>query len=141
MHSIKIFLIIASAILGIESSCTTETTTTINPLDYCQQNYGRRLNSTALSYAYYLASYNVTSVDQSPGPCCLLCHQTMNCDYYYQQDLIGLNSQCFLYEFKNTPQNFVMNILKGKYYLRKPNGTPIVYKTDSIGYNNNFMIL
>jgi hypothetical protein len=109
---------------------------------FCQENFGRRLNSTALSFSVFLSSKNVsTNHGSNPGQCCLLCFENINCDYYYQQDLSDEILLCSLFNFENTPFNFLNDVLFGKYYVRGLNGHVVNYRFDSIGFPNRFLNL
>ena len=82
--------------------------TTEYKIQFCQENYGRRLNSTALNYAILIASKNASS-----NQCCLLCFENNKCDYYYQKDLTDEISLCSLFDFNNTPfkwHNFLIRL-------------------------------
>ena len=123
----------------IETTTKIITTTQENELDFCQENYGRRLNPIALSYARFIDS---KIVSPNPGPCCKLCYQNSKCNYYYQASIDNANgaiTNCSLFEFANTPTNFVLDILTGKYYIRKQNGKPAVFTENSIGYLNKYL--
>ena len=51
----------------------------------------------------------------------------------------GLQANCSLYSFQNTPSDFVDNISFGYYYIKDSNGRSAVFTEEVTGYPNRFL--
>ena len=130
-------VVVVSVVLA-NSNATTDFIT-----DYCQENYGRNLNSTAWEYASYLADFDFNISIANPNDCCKSCtyFENSTCDFYTIKK-VKSSYKCFQYSFKSVPENFSLNIMIGLFY-EKDNitGKSIIYKSGSIGFTNSFLAL
>ena len=107
--------------------------------DSCQKNFGRRLKAEAMSFAELLYNATGTLTGNGAGPCCNNCVQNPDCNFFYQEQLSFTQVNCFLYQFRNIPDDFIEKILTGQYFDKDSNGNDLVDLHGAFGFTNSFL--